>query len=91
MKSKEKVKCDYCICTCIGTQYLFLSDKFPSTNKNYIYLEPLSPKQNYSCNFKVFYDSHEFLNKSETFETDVGSEYITYLLCKISFYVLTVV
>ncbi|XP_077631274.1 receptor-type tyrosine-protein phosphatase C isoform X2 [Crocuta crocuta] len=54
-------------------RYKLTCDKFPSTDKNHIYLEALSPKQNYSCNFKVFYDSHEFLNKNETFETDVGS------------------
>ncbi|XP_058556976.1 receptor-type tyrosine-protein phosphatase C isoform X2 [Neofelis nebulosa] len=46
---------------------------FSSSNKTETYLEPLSPKQNYSCNLKVSYGANEFLNKNETFETDVGS------------------
>lgn len=79
MKSKERVKYDYCIRTCTDTWYLFLSANFSSSNKTETYLEPLSPKQNYSCNLKVSYGANEFLNKNETFETDVGSEYITYM------------
>ncbi|XP_029791270.1 receptor-type tyrosine-protein phosphatase C isoform X3 [Suricata suricatta] len=54
-------------------RYTLTCGNFTFVNEYQIYLEPLSPKTKYSCNFKVSYGPNEFLNKNETYETDVGS------------------
>ncbi|XP_043423480.1 receptor-type tyrosine-protein phosphatase C isoform X4 [Prionailurus bengalensis] len=68
LEKKENFTCDEKKIT-----HVLNCANFSSSNKTETYLEPLSPKQNYSCNLKVLYGANEFLNKNETFETDVGS------------------
>ncbi|XP_025776885.1 receptor-type tyrosine-protein phosphatase C isoform X2 [Puma concolor] len=68
LEKKENFTCDEKKIT-----HVLNCANFSSSNKTETYLEPLSPKQNYSCNLKVLYGANVFLNKNETFETDVGS------------------
>lgn len=58
-------------------QYLFLADSQEYSQK--IELHSLEPQTYYTCAAEVLYNNVILFQENKTVETDLGSEYITYI------------
>lgn len=59
--------------------YLFISENCTPSTGEEINCEGFLPQRKYYCDLQAYYDGHKFLSLNKTIETDLGSEYITYM------------